>query len=785
MAEPRLLALSFVNPLLLGGLGLSVVPILIHLLSRQRFRRVAWGATRFLLEAEKVSRRRRRFEQWLLVALRCAALALLALLVARPFVQPGLIATLLGGPERARRILVLDDSASLAYRVGGEPEFRRLTRAAERLLSWLHAEAPTDPVTVFLSSAPDQPLLEDRPLSDTLLEELRSRLRRLAPRPLPARPRAVFERVADRLEQTGQVVRSEVYVFSDFQRSDWLAPDSPSGGAAGPEQSVFAPLRRAAGPVRLRVFPIASGVTLRDNVAVHELRLERRQTVAGQPARLTARIVNHTRTRLERIGLQLEVEGSPVPLEPLEPLEAGQERKVSVEAAFPEEGFHEVSLAVSPQDNFALDDCWRLAVQVKDSLPVLLVDGQPASDPARDEVHLLRTALAPPGAFSSGIRIEVIDSGELEATPLEAFDCVMLCNVGPLPPGATAALERYARQGGGVVFFLGSEAGEPEEFNRAFWADGAGLLPLPLRALQRWGPEGGVGLLRVGEHPVTAIFPGGEAELSEQVRFRAYYASDESATLAGVAPAVRPGAVVLARFADAAGTPALIERGFGRGRVLLFTSSADLDWNDWPRALDGSYVVTMLELVQYAARGEDLPGSLLCGEPLVIAVSPESYEPRALLRPAGDDPSPPLEALPDPAGGSIGQPLLLIGPRAERLGTYRAELIRRSGSRELRPLCVNLDPGESDLSVAGPAEIEAALVEVPHERVIPAESFLLGREQTRHEVWTFLLALLVALLMAEQMLAWWFGTPRAVRTPPARGVIARRRASAAARPMLR
>ena len=83
-----LLAAWFVNPALLGGLGLVALPILIHLLSRRQYRRIEWGAMRFLLEAEKETRRRTRFEQWLLVALRCLAMALLALLVARPFVQP-------------------------------------------------------------------------------------------------------------------------------------------------------------------------------------------------------------------------------------------------------------------------------------------------------------------------------------------------------------------------------------------------------------------------------------------------------------------------------------------------------------------------------------------------------------------------------------------------------------------------------------------------------------------------------------------------------------------------
>ena len=77
MIASATLAAGFVNPALLGGLGLFLVPIIIHLLSRRHHRRVEWAAMRFLLEADKENRRRVRFEQWLLLALRCLVMVLL------------------------------------------------------------------------------------------------------------------------------------------------------------------------------------------------------------------------------------------------------------------------------------------------------------------------------------------------------------------------------------------------------------------------------------------------------------------------------------------------------------------------------------------------------------------------------------------------------------------------------------------------------------------------------------------------------------------------------------
>src|SRR5215831_6829020 len=66
--------------------GLAVaVPIVIHLLFRQKTRTLPIGSVRFLHQVVREHRRRRRVRQWLLLALRMLAILLLALLFARPY----------------------------------------------------------------------------------------------------------------------------------------------------------------------------------------------------------------------------------------------------------------------------------------------------------------------------------------------------------------------------------------------------------------------------------------------------------------------------------------------------------------------------------------------------------------------------------------------------------------------------------------------------------------------------------------------------------------------------
>jgi hypothetical protein len=758
------LAAGFVNPALLGGVGLVLAPILIHLLSRRYYRRVAWGATRFLLEAEKETRRRVRFEQLLLVALRCLAMALVALVLARPFVQPGLVASLLGSQTQALRIVVLDDSASLGYRSTGATDFSTLREAAGRLLAWLHRDSSADPVTVFRTSDPDSPLASGM-LNDAEIADLRSRLDGLEAGNLPARPRAIMQRIADDLAKAGQQVRADVFLLSDFQRSEWLAQ-------AAAEASVFGPLAALpAGSVRL-VF-IATPTSHRDNLAIVDLRPQRPQTVAGLPAVLDVRLSSYLRQPSGDLRLEIDIDGATLPAVTIDGLRPGEARTVPVEVTLAEEGARAVTVSVAAHDAFPIDDARRIALNARAALSVLLVNGQPAAESIRDEVFLLASALAPPGPFSSGIRVQTADPSELDAADLRTIDCVMLGNVASLPEVSVAVLERYVSQGGGLAIFLGSEIVTTSEFNRTFHRDGRGLAPLALAEPRDADPPGGVGLVREHEHPLTSMFASGGEMLSEQVHFRRYFRCLPLSDAPPAATAPAPGgdgaageprnepAAVLATYTDSERTPAIAERSFGAGRVVLMNSTADLDWNDWARAPDGSYVVTMLELVQYLSRRERSYSTFVAGEQLSVALSPDEYAPGVLFRSPAYPDEPAVEGRAGHASSAAR--VEWLGPRAMRIGTYVAEMTRRGAGVESRPLCVNVDPVESELIVARQSELAAAAGPVPSEYLAVDDGFLAEERPSRRELWRPLLTLLVILLMAEQALAWWFGTPRRAR----------------------
>src|SRR5262245_51175246 len=106
--------MSFLTPLFLAGLGAIAVPILIHLIQRERKRVIQFPSLMFLQRIPYQSVRRRRIRHWFLLAMRVAAIALIVLAFARPFFQQGAIAAAAAGGAR-EVVIVLDRSASMGY----------------------------------------------------------------------------------------------------------------------------------------------------------------------------------------------------------------------------------------------------------------------------------------------------------------------------------------------------------------------------------------------------------------------------------------------------------------------------------------------------------------------------------------------------------------------------------------------------------------------------------------------------------------------------------------------
>lgn len=755
---------AFVTPGLFSlGVGGVALPILIHLFARRRFKRIRWAAVEFLISAERKNRRRLRLEEWILLALRCLAVALIALLVARPFLRSSSVAAALGGASRSDRIMVLDDSLSMSYESDGSTSFGRAKHAAHRLVDAVRLESPGDRMTILRMSAMDAPVVSGTYLDEAQTRDLRARLEALTVTQRSVDPAGVMAKVAATLEENRDIVDAVVYVLSDFQRTNWTPREgsrSPSGSS-----SILTPLRTWAQKERgLRLLFINVADADAVNRAVSALTLLGAQPVAGTPASLRAQVSNFSDQPVENLALRVAVGDITQPDKTIRKLAARQKVSVDLGVDFYRAGWDAVRVELPP-DALPLDDTRYAAVEVVNAIRVLLVNGEPSLDPFNDEVTLLTTALRPDGDVFSGNELKTIDEAELEEANLASFHVVILANVYRVSELAVRRLERFARDGGGVMFFLGDQV-DSDLYNTSLYREGEGLLPVPLSDRVRVASEAHL-VVTDRLHPaMRGITREGDPLGIGRIPFFEFFGCEpqvvEPAARAEETPdeledsAKPPSARVIARFDDADEHPAMVERPFGRGKVLLVTTSADKEWNQWPD--HPTFVPVMMELIRHIARrGHDAAGHRV-GLPIELPVDASEYESAVLVRTPGYPAEAETVVTARPA--RYGQGLSAIWEHTEAAGIYQFLLRKRTGGPWIQRVAVNVDPRESDLSMADEAGLRRAMPGVAFEYIEGLDALTDQAGSTRMELWQAVLLGLVVVLMGEQTLAWWWGRRR-------------------------
>ena len=159
------------NPsFLFAGTAAVAAPIIIHLLNRRRFKKIDWAAMDFLLEAQRLNRRRVKLEELILLLLRCLAMILIGLLIARPSLDINVSGLLKAG--QTERVIVLDDSLSMAT-VGqqGSP-IDKASEILQKGIKSLSNSNSQDIITVVRTTDPNKFVPNGLPLTESSIGDL-------------------------------------------------------------------------------------------------------------------------------------------------------------------------------------------------------------------------------------------------------------------------------------------------------------------------------------------------------------------------------------------------------------------------------------------------------------------------------------------------------------------------------------------------------------------------------------------------------------------------------------
>ncbi len=629
---------SFALPLVAAAAAAAAVglPILIHMLSRQRLQVVPWAAVRFLLTTQK--RHRRRIDRWLLLLLRVLALLLplLGMVAATDWaeplwqaIRPGQAVAVANAP-RTHHILILD--CSLSMTAASDRGGTRFDRAVSQLEAMVRDANPGDGFTLIRMAGGAEAVVPG-PSNDA--EKVALEVRNLRATHGTADYAAALNLAANVAANSPvrTYPRRQVTVFSDLQRSAWN-PVLPKPDAPAPDYWT-------------RLLPRADVVVIdtagvdADNLAVTDVTLTDPLALVDAPAVVMVQVRNFGRSDKQLVRVELNLlrpssgeNAAPVPVESkvIELIEAGKQSSVAFvldgPSRFREAGPHLIQVKLADGDGLSADDTRSLAFEVREGLPCLLVNGKPNTDAYQTAAEYLHTALDPPKgkqAFRNPARPRVASTnafGDPAATDLAGVDCVFLCDVGDIRPQEVARLEALLKRGGGVVIGLGpTSAANRDKLNQLLYADGNGILPGKIGDIKT-APADDAFLLAAPDEKAYTLPPLTDFRTDNArgglvtVPFKNYLHLD--------APADGRARRVLS-FVSAKPTPlkpgeqpakqdaAVVEMPRHRGRVVVFTSTFNRDWTEWP--LLPSYLPMANELLKFAATNPDRH-TARAGEPL-------------------------------------------------------------------------------------------------------------------------------------------------------------------------
>ena len=351
-------------------------------------------------------------------------------------------------------------------------------------------------------------------------------------------------------------------------------------------------------------------------------------------------------------------------------------------------------------DAVAADNYRYCAIDLPADVPVLLVDG----DARATDAKFLGFALAPGEPVRTGIRPQIETPRYLSAKPLADFQAISLANIDRLDDSAVESLEKYVAAGGGVAFFLGEHC-DMKFFNDALYRGGKGLFPRRWRARRSWRS---IGSSRRPTFSLASTLFSACSPPSRTRFFRLWRCSD-------ILPFLRGGSRRTTRRSASRpglrnGAPLVLERRFGKGRVMAFLTSAAPTWNNW--AQNPSFVVAMQDLQAYLSQRSAAAASRLVGAPLELSLDPAAYQPPVRFALPEEAAAPPVTV--QAVRGSDGL-LTASFPDTDLSGFYEAQLTRANNAIETRRYAVNVEAAEGDLAVVSGEQLATRLEGVKYQ----------------------------------------------------------------------
>jgi len=645
---------------------------------------VPFSSIRFLKNCQRRASRRTRLKQLILMALRMLLLALIIIGLAKPVLHSE-ATSIASGTIYTDMVLLIDNSYSMSYREEGR---KRVERAKQTAMGLLDSLKPGDQAALIVVHEEFQRVVG-------LTEDIDRVKRAVSSVSESSRGSEISGAVADAYgilapdDNATVTRRREIHLLTDLQAHSW-------------QKLLENNIIRHQPQPRPKMYVSSFGAASSSNTFIRGVKVS--SMSAGGAARIEVQVEMVGDGQYENI-VTASVNGERTAEVPFTVM-PGSPAFVPVELPLDEPGTYRCVVSID-EDNLTLDDSYEFSITVDDRVTVLVVDGATSSIPALSETFYLRAALNP--AAYTGMRTDsaidptVITLDELPSTSLDPFKLVVLCNVAKVDGSELIRFESFFRSGGSMLVFLGDKV-QPDEYNR--WS----FIPGRLRnIIGRADREDFMAFGRVSvNHPVFA----GIEDLRAARVFRCFEVDTEGFDKTQTIASLRND------------MPAVLETQYGAGRVLMVTTTADLDWTNLP--LRRIFVPMVHRMVSYASGQSAATSAYSVGDQVefralaarksgkVIVTDPQGNEEEVILHEEGIY--------------AVGKYSSTAEP-----GTYK--VIAHPDFTNSGGFCVNPDVLESDITMVSPSvltdefgEYDVTILEVPGQAVETVVEIREGRK---------------------------------------------------------
>ena len=536
----------FLTPLFLIGLLAALIPVAIHLIRREKPPKVMFSTIRFLKKTSKKLVLFQHLQQLALLLLRAAVIVLLVLAFARPLFNQSVARLLDADPQSA--VILLDLSMSMRWQENFDQAKAEALAVVDRL-------SGGDELGLIAFSGAAEVVRE----LDTEGGQLRELIESFGEPGFGSTRYYPNLRLADQMLEDSRYENRAIYLISDFQEVGLQGADESWQLAPG---------------VALYLIDVGSADI--ENLVLTDVRSPEQLLEDSAQQQILARVRSTGTQYLENGEVSLSLNGQMVDRRPVD-LTDRSEQVVTFAVDFEAEGDYVGEIRVAG-DDFADDNAYYFTVDVLPKINVLLVNGEASDNWFDDEGHWFGLAVS--STDSSPFSLETIDPSELSAAAMRQSDVVALLNVGELTSSQAAALGEYVVNGGSLLIAPGDRVDE-----RVFNQQLGEISPARLEQ---------VGLLGRDDYLVIADYDRRHPILRP-------LGSDWSARFQGhwrLTPS--EDAKVLMQFDNT--EAALVEKDVGEGKILLFASSLDLEWNNL--ALQGLFLPFVHETLRHLVRSE-------------------------------------------------------------------------------------------------------------------------------------------------------------------------------------